>query len=45
MKFIWTTIFFLLFSLTGQTQVVNSDYQKLFDLYMMDTFEDCCKGP
>ncbi len=43
MKFIWTTIFFLLFSLTGQTQVVNSDYQKLFDLYMMDNFEDCLK--
>jgi len=43
MKFIWTISFFILFSITGQAQVVNSDYQKLFDHYMMDEFEDCLK--
>lgn len=43
MKFIWTTIFSFSLIFSGQSQVVNSDYQKLFDHYMLDEYEDCLK--
>jgi hypothetical protein len=40
MKFIITSLLSI-FALASFSQVVNSDYQKLFDLYIMDKHEDC----